>query len=75
MQTISETVRAVTALGRDARRLADALAHHKLGTDAPRHAGLHRIETVLRDCGLAIRDAEAALTPSARIAIAELASG
>jgi hypothetical protein len=74
MQRISETVRAVTALARDARRLADALAHHKVGTDAPCHAALHRIETSLRDFGNAIRDAEAALSASARIAIAELAS-
>jgi hypothetical protein len=73
--TINGTVRAVTAMGRNARRLADQLAHHKVGTDAPRHAAMHRVETALRDFGNVIRDGEAALTPSARIAIAELASG
>jgi hypothetical protein len=67
--TISGTVRTLTALGRNARRLADQLAHHKRGTDAQSHAALHRIETVLRDCGIAIRDAEAALSPATRAAI------
>jgi hypothetical protein len=56
-------------MARDARQLADQLSHHKRGSDAQRHAVLHRIETALRDCGNAIRDAEAALSPMARTAI------
>jgi hypothetical protein len=67
--TINGTVRAVTAMGRNARRLADQLAHHKVGTDAQSHAALHRIETALRDCGIAIRDAEAGLSDQVRAAI------
>jgi hypothetical protein len=66
---LSTTVRAAVALGANARRLADRLAHHKLGTDVRRHAAMHRVETTLRDFGNAIRDAEAMLTPSARSAI------
>jgi hypothetical protein len=67
--TIKGTARAVIALAANARQLADQLSHHKRGSDAQRHAALHCIETALRDCGIAIRDAEAALPPSARSAI------
>jgi hypothetical protein len=74
MQTISETVRAVTALARDARRVAAALQRHQVGiADPHRRAILHRLTVVAHEFGLAISNAEAALSPSARSAIAELA--
>jgi hypothetical protein len=73
--TISGTVRAVTALGRDARRVAAALQRHQFGIADPHKLAIyHRLALVAMEPGQAIDHAEAALSPSARIAIAELAS-
>ena len=69
MQTISETVRAVTALGRDARRVATALQRHKSGIDPYKFAIVHRLAMVAMEFGQAIGQAEATMPPSLRSAI------
>jgi hypothetical protein len=73
--TISGTVRAVTALGRDARRVAALLQRHQSGiADPHKRAICHRLALVAMEVGQAIVQAEAALSPSARNAIAELSN-
>jgi hypothetical protein len=75
IDTLTGTVRALTALGRDARRVAAALQRHQSGiADPHKRAICHRLALVAMEVGQAIVQAEAALSPSARIAIAELAS-
>ena len=71
MQTISATVRNAARVGKDAKRLADALQrHHPNISDDRLRGGLHRVEVAVRDFWLAIAHAEAALSPAARAAIA-----
>lgn len=73
MQTIAETARAATALGRDAERIADALRHHLPDVaDRRHHAALHRIEVAARDFANTIGLAEAALSPVVKAAIEAL---
>jgi hypothetical protein len=72
--TLSGTVRAVTGLGRDARRVAALLQRHQSGIDPYKFAIVHRLALVAMELGQAIVQAEAALTPQARSAIGELVS-
>jgi hypothetical protein len=64
--TISGTVRAVVALGRNARRVAAALQRHQSGIADPyERAIFHRLSMVASDFALAISTAAAALPSSA----------
>jgi hypothetical protein len=72
---LSGTVQAVIALGRDARRVAALLQRHQSGmADPHKRAICHCLALVAMEVGQTIVQAEAALSPSARNAIAELAA-
>jgi hypothetical protein len=76
-KTIGDTVAALIAMAGEARRSAASLQRYQRYQTVHDHrdfAALHRIALVAQEFGEAIIQAEAALSPSARIAIAELAS-
>jgi hypothetical protein len=71
--TIGSTIAALLTMAGEARRLAASLQRYQ----SPNHrdfAALHRLALVAQEFGEAIVQAEAALSPSARNAIAELVS-
>ena len=68
---ISVTVAALIATASEARRVAAALQRHQSGiADPHKRAICHRLALVAREFGQAIVQAEAALTPQTRSAIA-----
>jgi hypothetical protein len=68
--TIAGTVRALTTLGRDARRVAAALQRHQFD-DPSKRAICHRLALVALEVAQAIVQAKVALSPQARSAIAQ----
>ena len=72
--TIGSTIAALLTMAGEARRLAASLQRYQTVHNHRDFAALHRLALVAQEFGEAIVQAEAALSPSARNAIAELVS-
>ena len=72
--TIGGTIAALLTMADEARRSAASLQRYQTVHNHRDFAALHRLALVTMELGQAILQAEAALTPQARSAIAELVS-
>ena len=69
-ESLAATITAIMRLASDARRVAAVLQRHQFGIDDPHRLAIyHRLALVAQEFALAISNAAAALSPSARSAI------